>query len=167
MPNYLQAVKDYTYSTIFTAAKLTGATVGSAVIVGLLPVAVVAALFAGPVVGFVRLHRYRRAKRARKMYLAIRNSRKIIIDEDPFLRQLHRLEPRRDILPPVPHMYDSWDIIRKEDLENDDTRSVSNSSLNTLGEACSSVTVEVTACAEPEPESPTVTVAHRSEVTHL
>jgi len=64
-------------------------------------------------------------------------------------------------------MYDSWDIIRKEDLENDDTRSVSNSSLNTLGEACSSVTVEVTACAEPEPESPSVTVAHRSEVTHL
>ena len=172
MPCVFQSVIEFPCS--FSAAKLTGATIGSAVIVGLLPVAVVAALFAGPVVGFVRLHRYRRAKRERKMYLAIRNSRKMVLkDEDPFLQQLQRLEPRRDVLPG-----DEWDILSKIDWTlMYGSRSVSNSSLNTMGEVSNSrasvVPVEVTACAEPEPVTELVThgdlgrVAERSEVTHL
>lgn len=98
-----------------------------------------------------------------------KNQRIPLTDEDPFLQQLQRqgrLEARHEL----GSRFDDWFHFLMEDVRMvEDERSVSNSSLNTLGETShnpSSVAVEVMACADVSPTQ-TEHVARNSEVTYL
>lgn len=111
-----------------------------------------------------------------KLMLSFRNAeRPVIVDEDPFLRQLQRqgLEPRRDMSFPNRKVVRVLDMKEIEDIMvEEDERSVSNSSLNTLGETSDNpafVTVEVSACADEisDPKIDGGEIIEVSEVTHL
>lgn len=74
------------------------ATVASAVVVGLLPAAIVAAIFAGPAIGFVRLHRYLRTKRRKKLYMATTALRNELNNLHRLHHQITALVPRRELV---------------------------------------------------------------------
>ena len=140
---------------------------GSAVLVGLLPIAAVAALFAGPAIGFVRLHRYLREKK--EMRQAQRQSQRynaIILSYKNILRP-DKLVPRRDI------DESEWDIeeilhrLERVDNLTADHIPVAASSDNSMSESPTESSMSISSKHSFSLDNQSMLIADKDETTCL
>ncbi|XP_067935622.1 E3 ubiquitin-protein ligase RNF217-like [Watersipora subatra] len=149
------------------SGKLIVAIAGSAVLVGLLPIAAVAALFAGPAIGFVRLHRYLREKK--EMRQAQRQSQRynaIILSYKNILRP-DKLVPRRDI------DESEWDIdeilhrLERVDNLTADHVPVAASSDNSMSESPTESSMSISSKHSFSLDNQSMLIADKDETTRL
>ena len=136
-------------------------------LVGLLPIAAVAAVFVGPTIGFVRLHRYLQRKKSRKLYNRARSLRVSINSGITRNGRGPVLVPRREI---DDNEMDLDEIMRRilsfEFEETDELSTASEESVY-LSQSSLSVSAEKEATQSTVDENQQVFVSDKDEVTSL